>query len=56
MMTTKQKELENKFQKFSKEPAGSRVYTQKTINEEAISPFLSKYEAFRRMREDLTQN
>lgn len=55
LITKKQTELEGKFQKFSKEPAGSRVYTQKTINEES-SPFLSKYEAFRRMRENLTQN
>lgn len=49
-ISTKQTELETKFGKFSKEPAGSRVYTQKTINE-IENPLASKYEAFRKMRE-----
>jgi hypothetical protein len=49
-IASKQTELEKKFGKFSKEPAGSRVYTQKTINE-TENPLESKYEAFRRMRE-----
>lgn len=49
-IATKQTELEKKFGKFSKEPAGSRVFTQKTINEEE-NPLTSKYEAFRKMRE-----
>ena len=54
-LNSKQKELESKFQKFSKEPAGSRVYTQKTINEnsEAVS---TKFEAFKRMRESMGKN
>jgi hypothetical protein len=47
-LSSKQKELENKFQKFSKEPAGSRVYTQKTINETPEN-IVSKFEAFKRM-------
>jgi hypothetical protein len=47
-ISQKQIELEGKFQKFSKEPAGSRVYTQKTINE-TEDPSFSKYEAFKRM-------
>lgn len=51
-IVAKQKELETKVQKFSKEPAGSRVMTQKTINE-TPNPVLSKYEAFRKMREGL---
>jgi len=54
-LVSKQKELENKFQKFSKEPAAPRVFTQKTINEpQSSTP--SKYDAFRRLREDLTKN
>jgi hypothetical protein len=52
LIAQKQKELEGKFQKFSKEPAGSRVYTQKTINE-IPNPNNSKYESFRRLREGL---
>lgn len=50
-----QKRLEDKFQKFSKEPAGSRVYTQKTINEES-KPINTKYEGFRKLRDALIQN
>jgi hypothetical protein len=49
-IASKQTELETKFGKFSKEPAGSRVFTQKTINEKE-NPLQSKYEAFRKMRE-----
>jgi hypothetical protein len=52
LIAEKQKELEGKFQKFSKEPAGSRVYTQKTINE-TPNPLHSKYEGFRKLRADL---
>lgn len=50
-----QKKLEEKFQKFSKEPAGSRVYTQKTINEES-TPVNTKLEGFKKLREALIQN
>lgn len=54
-VASKQEILEGKFQKFSKEPAGSRVYTQKTINEE--SPLTnSKFESFKRLRESMIQN
>ncbi len=52
LIAQKQKELESKFQKFSKEPAGSRVYTQKTINE-TQNPLATKYEGFRKLRADL---
>jgi hypothetical protein len=52
LIAKKQKELENNFQKFSKEPAGSRVFTQKTINE-TPNPLNSKYEGFRKLRADL---
>jgi len=51
-MMEKQKELESKFQKFSKEPAGSRVFTHKTINEET-NPQNSKLEGFKRLRAEL---
>jgi hypothetical protein len=52
LISQKQKELETKFSKFSKEPAGSRVFTQKTINE-TQNPLTTKYEGFRKLREDL---
>lgn len=52
LIAQKQKELESKFQKFSKEPAGSRVYTQKTINE-TPNLLTTKYEGFRKLRQDL---
>jgi hypothetical protein len=52
LIAQKQKELEGNFQKFSKEPAGSRVLTQKTINE-TPNPMNSKYEGFRKLRADL---
>lgn len=52
LISQKQLELENKFGKFSKEPAGSRVFTQKTINETS-NPLSTKYEGFRKMREVL---
>lgn len=55
LIASKQKTLDEKFQKFSKEPAGSRVYTQKTINED-FNPLSSKYEGFRKLREDLMKN
>lgn len=50
-----QEKLEQKFQKFSSEPAGSRVYTQKTINTES-APSHPKYEGFKKLREVLIQN
>lgn len=54
-IASKQEALEGKFQKFSKEPAGSKVYNQKTINEES-NPLNSKYEGFKRLRESMIQN
>lgn len=50
-----QEKLEQKFQKFSSEPAGSRVYTQKTINTESKSEH-TKYEGFMKLRQALIQN
>lgn len=55
-ISSKQSALEGKFQKFSKEPAGERVYTQKTINEESIPQHNEKLEAFRRLRNVMAQN
>jgi len=50
-LSAKQELLDSKFQKFSKEPAGSRV-TKNQINQEAsISPRL---EGWRRLRETLS--
>lgn len=54
-IASKQETLDNKFQKFSKEPAGSRVFTQKTINED-INPLATKYEGFRKLRESMMKN
>lgn len=54
-IASKQEVLESKFQKFSKEPAGSRVFTQKTINED-INPLATKYEGFRKLRESMMKN
>jgi len=51
-LIVKQTELEGKFQKFSKEPAGQRVFTQKTINTTNPEVF-SKYDGFKRLREEL---
>jgi hypothetical protein len=45
--------LETKFTKFSKEPAGERVYNQKTVNFEDNAPH-TKLESFRKMRELLS--
>jgi hypothetical protein len=46
--------LETKFDKFSKEPAGSKIYDQKTIKEESFSN--SKFERFKRFKESLSHN
>lgn len=47
-VSQKQSQLEQKFQKFSSEPAGTRVYTQKTINETSRETS-KKFEAFKQM-------
>lgn len=54
-VAAKQIELDGKFQKFSKEPAGQRVFTQKTINEN-FSETESRVESFKRLREALNKN
>lgn len=46
--------LETKFTKFSKEPAGEKVYNQKTVNFEDNAPH-TKLDSFRKMR-DLLSN
>jgi hypothetical protein len=46
--------LETKFDKFSKEPAGSKIYDQKTIKEESF--YNSKFERFKRFKESLSHN
>lgn len=53
IQAAKYKDLEKKIEKFSKEPAGSRVYTQKVINNEE-NPTYDKFEAFKKIR--ATQN
>jgi hypothetical protein len=54
-LTAKIEKLEEKFHKFSMEPAGSKIYTQKTINENK-NPLNTKYEGFKKLREALIQN
>jgi len=54
-ISNKQSELESKFQKFSKEPAGQKVYNQKTIIEKATEVG-SRFEQFKRLREALSHN
>ena len=44
--------LETKFNKFSKEPAGEKVYTQKTINTEEGNSN-TRLDNFKRMQEFL---
>ena len=51
-LVSKQIELESKFQKFSKEPAGDRVYNQKTFAE---APQLDRMESFKRLRQAMTK-
>jgi len=54
-MAKKNEVLEAKFQKFSNEPAGSRVTKNQPINNESFSSLNSKVEGFRRLREQLSQ-
>ena len=54
-ISAKQNELEGKFQKFSKEPAGQKVFTQKTINE-TFSQTEDKLEGIKRLRAALSRN
>lgn len=54
-IVVKQQDLETSFSKFSKEPAGQRVFTQKTITEKAFEPN-SRMDQFKKLREVLSQN
>lgn len=54
-VAAKQIELDGKFQKFSKEPAGQKVFTQKTINE-LFSETENRMEQFKRLRSALNKN
>jgi hypothetical protein len=54
-ISAKQKELEGNFQKFSSEPAGQKVFTQKTINEN-FSKTEDKLESFKRLKAALNRN
>jgi len=54
-IVVKQQDLETSFGKFSKEPAGQRVFTQKTITEKAFEPN-SRMDQFKKLREVLSQN
>ena len=49
ILVSRQTQLENKVQKFAKEPAGDRVFTQKTFTES--KPENDRIESFRRLRE-----
>ena len=52
-IANKQKEMELKFSKFSNEPAGSRITKNSTINDTNKSQHASKYEGFRKLREEI---
>ena len=49
IQAAKQKDLEKRLEKFSKAPAGEKVYTNKVIND-IESPLFDKFEAFKKMR------
>ena len=49
ILVSRQTQLENKVQKFAKEPAGDRVFTQKTFTES--KPENDRIESFKRLRE-----
>jgi hypothetical protein len=53
VLVSKQNQLETKVQKFSKEPAGDRVFTQKTFTE---SKSEDRMESFKRLREAMNKN
>jgi hypothetical protein len=54
ILVSRQTQLENKVQKFSKEPAGDRVYTQKTITETKSDN--DRIESFKRLRAAMNKN
>jgi len=54
MIVSRQNQLENKVQKFAKEPAGDRVYTQKTIVE--LKSENDRVDAFKKLRAAMNKN
>jgi hypothetical protein len=54
ILVSRQTQLENKVQKFAKEPAGDRVFTQKTIVE-SPSP-IGIVESFKKMKSAMNKN
>jgi cytochrome c-type biogenesis protein CcmE len=53
-LVSKQNQLETKVQKFAKEPAGERVFTQKTIAESKSDN--DRIESFKRLRAAMNKN
>jgi len=54
ILVSRQTQLENKVQKFSKEPAGDRVFTQKTFTESKSEN--DRIESFKRLRAAMNKN
>lgn len=54
ILVSRQNQLENKVQKFAKEPAGDRVYTQKTIAESKSDN--DRVDAIKRLRAAMNKN
>ena len=54
ILVSRQTQLENKVQKFAKEPAGDRVYTQKTIAESKSDN--DRVDAFKKLRAAMNKN
>lgn len=54
ILVSRQNQLENKVQKFAKEPAGDRVYTQKTIVESKSEN--DRVDAFKKLRAAMNKN
>jgi len=54
ILVSRQTQLENKVQKFAKEPAGDRVFTQKTITESKSEN--DRIESFKRLRAAMNKN
>lgn len=54
ILVSRQTQLEKKVQKFAKEPAGDRVFTQKTFTES--KPENDRIESFKRLRQAMNKN
>jgi hypothetical protein len=54
ILVSRQTQLENKVQKFAKEPAGDRVFTQKTFTESKSEN--ERIESFKRLRAAMNKN